>query len=96
MGVMDAVMASMGPSDVFDRACAFVEWVEDMVQEKDIPVELHTGQGAELAAGLFGGEVQGVTVHTHDVKAILLEELAGAREKIREAECTAIKILSEI
>jgi len=95
MSVYDAMAASMGPSDVFDRACAFVEWVEEIVQETDIQAELHTGTGAALAADLFGGETE-TTVHVFDPKADMLADLKKAYEYIRKGEELAIKVLAEV
>jgi len=98
MGTWDAASAATsGQSDVFDRAVAFVEWVEEgFVDPADIPVEWHDGSGASLAEQLFGGDAQNATAHVHDVKAILKQELAEAKKKIREAEHTAMKILAEV
>lgn len=96
MSTFEAAVAAMkGYGDKFDVAIGVVEYVEELLAERDIPVECHTGQAESLASDLFGGDIE-TKAHFHDPKAEMEADLKRARELIEEARQLTFKVLSEM
>jgi hypothetical protein len=97
MGVFDAIAASRGNNSL-DGGIAYLEWVIEMVEERAAwPIEFHGSKGTEdLVGELFGGEVVEPESHLYDPKAVILEELRGYIETLREIDTTVIDIIARI
>ena len=95
MSTFEAAIAAIHYGIKFDVAIGVVEYVEELLTEREIPVECHTGQGAALGAELFGGETE-VKAHFHDPKSEMLADLERAKELIEEARQLTFKVLGEM
>ena len=89
MSTAEMIVAAMGPFDVFDKVRSLIDHIQHLLEEEEMPCELHGVDQGELFQA-------GGTMHLFDPKADMRARLQRARELIREAEQMCEAVLVEI